>query len=85
MPERNRVIVPFVMRFQEQVRDQVVLISGRYNRYLQVWEDSPGNKSRRSFPVASFPQQERQPTISTVVTAPPGPGRLPKTDMGPDD
>lgn len=85
MSERRIEIMPFTMRFQESVKDQVVPISGRYNKHLQVWEDSPDKSLSKSFPVASFPQQEKPPTVSTVITAPPGRGLLPKTDMGPDD
>lgn len=85
MIERKIEIMPFTMRFQELVKEQVVPVSGRYNKHLQVWEDSPDKNLSKNFPVSSFPQQEKPPTVSTVITAPPGPRQLPKTDMGPDD
>lgn len=72
------------MRFGKTVEPSEIAptIEGRYNPRLQVWEYS--KKLSKDFPVASFPSQERPPTISTVITwlAPPA---LPKTDMGPDD
>lgn len=85
MLEQGTEIMPFTMRFQEPVKDKLVPVSGKYNKHLQVWEDSPDGSLSRNFPVASFPKQEKPPTVSTVITAPPGPGQLPKTDMGPDD
>lgn len=74
---------PFLMRFGKTVTISTTdPTPGRYNHRLQVWEYS--NKLSSSFPVASFPAQEKPPTVSPVVTwnAPP---RLPQPDSGPDD
>lgn len=85
MIEQKTGIKPFVMRFGEPVKGEVASISGKYNKHLQVWEYSPGKDLSKSFPVVSFPEQEKPKTVSTVVTRPPNPRELPKTDMGPDD
>lgn len=78
----QKEITPFLMRFGEKVDPSEIrpTVEGRYNPRLQVWEYA--DKLSRQFPVASFPQQEKPPTVSTVVTwARP----MPRTDMGPDD
>ena len=61
MVERNEGMVPFAMRFQEEISEEdVVQVEGEYNVETQVWDwpTDPNNPSM----VMSFPQQERPAT-----------------------
>lgn len=80
--EENSV-QPFALQFLEAVPEaKLDQISGGYNDKLQVWEYGKEELST-SFPVASFPNVERPPTISTIPTriTP----KIVHADAGPDD
>jgi len=65
--ERKEKLIPFAMRFQEEIPEEdVVKVGGSYNEKTQMWEWPRDSSS--SSKIMSFPGTERPPTTCIQPT-----------------